>query len=54
MNEMFTKKLWVEPILTLESGSSTITSSDEEVKDIGSRRSSSFSCENKLPSKRKY
>ncbi|XP_024868962.1 uncharacterized protein LOC112452791 [Temnothorax curvispinosus] len=35
MDEMFTKKPWVEPLLTLDSGSSTIASSDEEKKDIG-------------------
>ncbi|KMQ89848.1 glutamyl-trna reductase [Lasius niger] len=56
MNEMFTKKPWAKPLLTLESGSSSITSSDEEMKNIAceSKRSSSPSCENKLPAKRKY
>lgn len=56
MNEMFNKKPWVEPLLTLESGSSSITSSDEENKDMecGKRRASSSSCETKVPTKRKY
>lgn len=59
MNEMFVKKPWVEPVLTLESGSSSITSSDEEnkvenkVTECGKRRANSSSCENKLPTKRK-
>lgn len=56
MNEMFTKKPWAEPLLTLESGSSGITSSDEEMKNIasGGQKSNSPPCEKKLPTKRKY
>ncbi|GAB1867710.1 hypothetical protein CAJAP_08789 [Camponotus japonicus] len=55
MNEMFTKKPWAEPLLTLESGSSGITSSDEEMKNIasGGQKSNSPPCEKKLPTKRK-
>lgn len=55
MNEMFNKKPWVEPLLTLESGTSSITSSDEENKNVecGKRRASSSSRENELSTKRK-
>ncbi|XP_077257514.1 uncharacterized protein LOC143894765 [Temnothorax americanus] len=56
MDEMFTKKPWVKPLLTLDSGSSAIASSDDEIKDIGcgTRKSSSLPSENKPPKRKKY
>ncbi|XP_011687018.1 PREDICTED: uncharacterized protein LOC105449462 [Wasmannia auropunctata] len=52
MDEMFIKKPWVQPVLTLDSENST-TTSDEDIQNLQTNTAKrSLSDENKLPSKR--